>query len=115
MCPDEGHGRTGGMADVELAIGDIGTVPDLFGKKACLSGHGVHRLREMFGDVQPARGEFVVRTLTGQEGPDASHARPVEWLAVRVLTVSVTLIPMPGWTSRRFHLQRRVNDLDRAQ
>src|SRR5688572_25456386 len=103
------------MADVEFALGNVRAVPDLFGKQARLSGDGLHRLREMLGNVHASGGELVMRALAGQERPPAPHAGPVVRASVGVFTVSVALIPTPDGTTRRFHLQGRINDFDRAQ
>ena len=115
MCPDEGHGRPRRMADIELAAWNIGAVPDLFGKKARIAGHLLHRVHEMLGGLQPAGGELVMRPLPCQQWPRATNPSPVVRPPIRVLTVSVPLIPVPRGAARRFDLQRRINDLDCAQ
>ena len=52
--------------------------------------------------------------LAGQQRPGATDAGSVEWPAVRVFPVSITLIAMPNRTARRVDLERRVDDLYRV-
>src|SRR5688500_13756077 len=71
-------------------------------------------MRKLLRDVSPPGGELIVCALAGQQRPGAANAGSVEWPAVRVLPVAVTLIAMPHGTAWRVNLERRVDDLHRV-
>ena len=52
--------------------------------------------------------------LAGQQRPGAADASSVEWPAVSVFPVPVTLIAMPNRAARRVDPEHRVDDLHRA-
>src|SRR5213593_5284454 len=102
------------MTHEQSPLRNVGAVPDLLGKQTALTGQRLHALRELLGDVRPAGGELVVCALAGQQRPGAADASSVEWPAVSVFPVPVTLIAMPGRTLRRVDPEHRVDDLHRA-
>ena len=113
--PDERHGRTGGVADEQLAIRNVGAVPHLFGKEAA---------RRPPSSPSPARD--ARRRAAGRRRARSGRARPSAAAtrgrrpfrrtgSVGVLAVSVALIPMPGRPARRFHFQRGIDDFDGVQ
>src|SRR4051812_16691556 len=100
------------MAHEELAIGDVGTVPDLLRQKTAVTGHVFHGGCKLLGDISPSGRELVVCALAGQQRPCATDPGAIEGLAVGMFAVRVPLIPVPSWPARRVHLQGGINHLD---
>ena len=110
MRPHERHGRTGGVADEELALGNVGAVPDLLREKTALAGDRFHSPGKFLSDVRSAGRKFVVCAFARQQRPCATDPRAVKGFTVCMFAVRVALIAMPGRTPRRIHLERGIND-----
>src|ERR1017187_328079 len=96
--PDWRAGCAGGFTAKKLERRDVGGVPDLFGKQAALScGRVFDDGEQCFGLIGVPGCERVMAALSGEQGPRASYARPVEGGAIFVFPVAVAVVAIPAW------------------
>src|SRR5512133_165657 len=106
MRPDERHGRTRWPAKEQLFIGNICSLPDLFGKQPFSAGKGFQGNPKLLSFFDPPRSQFIVGPLSGQQGPGPTDPGTVKWLAIHMLAVTVAVVTSPDRTVRGLHLQQ---------
>src|SRR5882672_7530704 len=93
MCPDQRAGGAGWAADLQMILGAVGGIPDLFGEHVSRCRVALVSLDEV-ADVVPGR-QFVVSAFTRKQRPDAALPKGAERAAVGALSVAVPVITKP--------------------
>src|SRR6185437_7498964 len=94
--PHQRHGRAGGPADMQLVLRYVDRAPHLLRDQAALVGEAFHRGEEPPGCIDPARRQFVVRPLAGEQRPAATDPGAVKSSSILVLTISIAVVAMPS-------------------
>src|ERR1700722_14032299 len=114
--PHQWAGGASGLSAEKFERGNVGSIPDLFGKEAAVSAGGIfHHCEERLGFVTVSASESVMTALAGEQGPGASDAGTVEGRAVFVFAVAVAVIAIPARALRQLDREQRVDGAKRIQ
>src|ERR1700681_4683101 len=94
MRPAEWRRRTSRPAEKQASLGDVGRIPDLFGKHEPLAGETFERADKL-GRRQSHR-KKVASSFAGQNGPWPSNAAAVPRRSILMLAVSITDVTTPA-------------------
>ncbi len=103
--PDQRHGRAGRPAEVQPASGMSAESQTCSGSRPLSLANDSMARSSSLRLASPARRQFVVGALAGQQRPGAADAGAVERRAVGVFAVAVVVVAVPARAARRVHLQ----------
>ena len=114
--PHQGTGGARGLAAEEFQRGNVGRVPNLFGKQAAVAGGGVfHHGQQGLRFVAMSGGESVVGAFSGEQRPGAADAGAIEGGAIFVLAVAVAVVAIPARALRQFDCEQGVDGTQRVE
>src|SRR5207237_3175914 len=96
--PDQGPRRARGLSSKQFERGKIVAVPNLLGDQPTLICRILHHLQQNFGHILCACRQFIVATLTCQEGPGTPDSGAIKRRSVGMLAVAISVIAIPART-----------------
>src|SRR6185437_4494419 len=113
MRPDEWQRRAGWTSDKHMLLRDTLGVPYLFRNQGACARKAFHCPNIFIS--RPPGGNLIVTALSSQQWPKAPDTCAAERIAVRLLPITIMVIPMPARTVWCVYFQRGIVNGQRFQ